>query len=79
MNGLFKRVLKGQYPPIDKSYSSDIANVLAAMLRVDSNIRPSCKSILEMDSVKRVCADLNISLEEQAAVGNLSGAPPGSS
>ena len=42
MNGLYKRVLKGAYPPIDRSYSSDLASVLQAMLRVDPNLRPSC-------------------------------------
>lgn len=32
MNGLYKRVLKGSYPPIDRSYSQDLVKVLQAML-----------------------------------------------
>ena len=61
MNGLYKRVLKGQYPPIDKSYSSDLSKVLAAMLRVDSKLRPSCAEILELDYVQNKCQELGIS------------------
>lgn len=37
MNGLYKRVLKGVYPPIDRSYSTDLVKVLQSMLRVDAN------------------------------------------
>jgi NIMA (never in mitosis gene a)-related kinase len=32
MNGLYKRVLKGAYPPIDNKYSSDIKTVISRML-----------------------------------------------
>ena len=60
MNGLYKRVLKGQYPPIDRQYSQELAKVLAAMLRVDSNLRPSCAEILETDNVQEKCAALGI-------------------
>ena len=48
MNGLYKRVLKGNYPPIDNNYSKSLATVIAKMLLVDSNLRPSCKEILEI-------------------------------
>ena len=43
MNGLYKRVLKGAYPPIDRAFSSSLSKVLATMLRVDANLRPSSK------------------------------------
>ena len=53
MNGLYKRVLKGSYPPIDpKHYSKALQNVIAKMLCVDPNLRPSSKQILEYESVK---------------------------
>ena len=65
MNGLYKRVLKGQYPPIDRSYSQDLSKVLAAMLRVDSKLRPSCAEILEFDYVQNKCQELGISLEDE--------------
>ena len=78
MNGLFKRVLKGQYPPIDKKYSSDLASVLAAMLRVDHKIRPSCESILSMEAVQRKCVEHGISLDEEVTLGSFN-TMPGSS
>lgn len=43
MNGLFKRVLKGTYNPIDrKLYTSDLAGMVAKLLTVDPKMRPSC-------------------------------------
>jgi NIMA (never in mitosis gene a)-related kinase 1/4/5 len=47
MNGLYKRVLKGIYPPIDQSYSRDLAQVISKMLNVEPSQRPSCREILE--------------------------------
>lgn len=32
MNGLYKSVLKGQYPPISNKYSQDLKEVIAMML-----------------------------------------------
>lgn len=51
MNGLYKRVLKGAYPPIDRHYSTELTKVIAALLRTDCNLRPSCAQILDMDFV----------------------------
>lgn len=64
MNGLYKRVLKGQYPPIDRQYSQELAKVLADMLRVDPKLRPSCQQILELDYVISKCNELNIALDD---------------
>ena len=45
--------------------------VLAAMLRVDSKLRPSCAEILEFDYVQSKCDELGISLwDEQIPAGN---------
>lgn len=35
MNGLFKRVTKGAYPPIGPNYSPDLAQIVAKMLQVN--------------------------------------------
>ena len=35
MNGLYKRVLRGEYPPISRSYSWELAKVISGMLKVD--------------------------------------------
>lgn len=63
MNGLYKRVLKGAYPPIDPSYSKELQGVVQSMLRVDHKLRPSCAEILDLDHVRESCKRLGISLE----------------
>jgi len=64
MNGLYKRVLKGAYPPIDRAFSSSLNKTLAAMLRVEPNLRPSSKQLLELDFVRSKCEELGISLDD---------------
>ena len=64
MNGLYKRVLKGAYPPIDRSYSNELGMVLQAMLRVDPNLRPSCSQILELDPTKLKAKELGINIKD---------------
>ena len=41
MNGLYKRVLKGQYPPIPSHYSMDMRQLIKAMLQVQASHRPT--------------------------------------
>ena len=55
MNGLYKRVLKGQYAPIDKTYSINLNKVLRNLLQVDSSKRPSCAQILQTDFIREKC------------------------
>jgi serine/threonine protein kinase len=64
MNGLYKRVLKGLYPPISTKYSRELASVIAKMLVVEPKNRPSCSDILEMNFVKAKAESLNISLDD---------------
>ena len=42
MAGLYKKVLKGQYPKIPTHYSQDLNNVIKQLLSVDAALRPSC-------------------------------------
>ena len=65
MNGLYKRVLKGVYPPIDHKYSADIKTVISRMLQTDARERPSCAQILELNIIKQKCRELNITLDGQ--------------
>lgn len=58
MNGLYKRVLKGQYPPISHKFSKELSQVIAKLLTVDSKARPSTKEILRMDIVKKKSSEL---------------------
>ena len=43
MNGLFKNVLRGNYPEIPKKYTKDLADMIRKLLNVDSKNRPSCQ------------------------------------
>ena len=55
MNGLFKRVLKGQYPPIPSHYSMDMRMLIKTLLQVQASTRPNTEQILEMPIVvKRI-------------------------
>ena len=55
MNGLFKRVLKGQYPPIPSHYSMDMRMLIKTLLQVQASQRPNTEQILEMPIVvKRI-------------------------
>ena len=42
MNGLYKRVLKGIYPTIPASYSTDLGTMIKTLLQVQPAMRPSC-------------------------------------
>jgi NIMA (never in mitosis gene a)-related kinase len=53
MNGLYKRVLKGIYPSIPNTYSSELATMVKTLLQVQPAMRPSCDQILNMDIVKK--------------------------
>ena len=64
MNGLYKRVLKGLYPPISTKYSRELASVIAKMLCVDAKNRPSCSDILEMNFVQNKAVSLGIPLDD---------------
>ena len=55
MNGLFKKVLKGQYPPIPSHYSMDMRMLIKALLQVNPTQRPTTDQVLEMPIVlKRI-------------------------
>ena len=69
MNGLYKRVLKGSFAPIDPNcYSRNLAKVLSALLKVDSNQRPSCDDILQHDYVRDKCQEYQIDLTDAPIV-----------
>ena len=42
MQGLYRKVLKGVYPKIPSHYSTDLANLIAVLLKVSPSMRPSC-------------------------------------
>lgn len=48
MKGLYTRVIKGIYPRIPKHFSEDLSQMIALMLSVDPEVRPSADDILRL-------------------------------
>jgi len=48
MKGLYNKVVKGVYPKIPNTFSSDLASMIASLLKVDPKKRPSTEQILHM-------------------------------
>lgn len=48
MKGLYNKVVKGVYPKIPTSYSSDLSSMISSLLKVDPKKRPSTEQILHM-------------------------------
>ena len=46
MEGLFKKVINGSYPRLPKEYSKDFSIIIAQMLQVKADKRPSCEELL---------------------------------
>lgn len=55
MNGLFRRVLKGQFNSIPSQYSMDMRMLIKTLLQVSPSSRPTTEQILSMPIVvKRI-------------------------
>eukprot|EP01012_Entosiphon_sulcatum_P059232 TRINITY_DN8358_c0_g1_i3.p1 TRINITY_DN8358_c0_g1~~TRINITY_DN8358_c0_g1_i3.p1 ORF type:complete len:1148 (+),score=328.99 TRINITY_DN8358_c0_g1_i3:95-3538(+) len=52
MNELIQRICSGKYPAIPSVYSEDLRYLLAALLNVDPNQRPTVSQILSLDFVQ---------------------------
>lgn len=46
MQGLYKKVLKGQYPRVPSVYSADLSSMIKLMLQVSPHMRPDAEKIL---------------------------------
>lgn len=69
MEGLYRKVVRGQYPRIPAHYSQDLADVIAALLQVHPRNRPSVDELLTMPQLTRhvtstVVADTKYSASE---------------
>ena len=53
MEGLYNKVIKGQYEKICDKYSKDISDILKLLFKVDPKERPSCGEILKNPLVKK--------------------------
>lgn len=53
MEGLYRKVLRGQYPRIPTHYGQDLAEVIALLLQVNPRHRPSVDQVLQLPAVCR--------------------------
>merc|ERR1711879_574126 len=53
MEGLYRKVVRGQYPRIPAHYSQDLSDVIASLLQVHPRHRPSVEQLLQMPSLMR--------------------------
>lgn len=48
MQGLYKKVMKGDYPKLPSHFSSDLSGIIATMMNVNSTKRPDCDQIMHL-------------------------------
>ena len=53
MEGLYRKVIKGDFSPIPRSFSSDLHNIITSLLQVNPSSRPTCTHLLSIPSVTR--------------------------
>ena len=53
MEGLYKRVIKGQYSRIPERFSNDLFQIVQFLLQVNPKLRPSCEQILNHPIVQK--------------------------
>jgi len=58
MEGLYKKVLQGEFDRIPNIFSSKLHDVLKMMLNVEPSGRPSCDELLNLPVIKRVIKKL---------------------
>merc|ERR1719183_3230228 len=57
MEGLYRKVLRGQYPRIPPHYSHDLSEVIGVLLQVNPRHRPSIDQLIQMPVMKRHSPD----------------------
>ncbi|MCQ2819794.1 MAG: protein kinase [archaeon] len=53
MEGLYNKVIKGNFSKIPERFSSDLQTILNALLKVQPEARPSCDQILKMPIIQK--------------------------
>jgi len=53
MNGLYQRVMRGQFTRIPNTYSDDMYTFIRNLLQVSPVLRPSCEQILAMPAYQK--------------------------
>ena len=68
---LASKVLRGQYPALPKSFSSDMSSVVQLMLQVDPNKRPTASQLLEHPLVLKHMDSMPSRGEENQSSSNM--------
>lgn len=53
MDNLFKKITSGKFADIPTHYSPDLSIVIKSMIQVNPKLRPTCLTLLTMESVKK--------------------------
>ena len=53
MEGLYNKVIRGQYKKISSKFSSDLAEIVSLLIQVDPNNRPSCDELLNNPIIRK--------------------------
>eukprot|EP00347_Sterkiella_histriomuscorum_P012181 403369583 len=62
MDGLFKKVLKGNYPKIPAQYTEDLNKTIKKLINVNSAQRPTCDQLLNSELLQKWAKKLGIQL-----------------
>lgn len=68
MQGLYKKIIKGEYPSIPSGYSDSLSRVIRQLLQINPVKRPNCDQILEIPSVQRY---ININPTSEQEISSL--------
>lgn len=64
MNGLYQKVVKGEYPPIPRTFSKELASILSQLLQVEPSRRPTTDQLLKSSIIQRHVVDKGPDIEE---------------
>ena len=53
MEGLYNKVIRGQYKKISNKFSPDLAEIVSLLIQVDPNNRPSCDELLNNPIIRK--------------------------
>jgi len=53
MEGLYNKVIRGQYKKISNKFSQDLAEIVGLLIQVDPNNRPSCDELLNNPIIRK--------------------------
>lgn len=57
MDGLYKRVIKGNFSKLPSHYSVDLNNIVKMLLKVNPQLRPNCDKVLSAPPIQRKLDD----------------------